>query len=284
MAILIDGKTVAKAARDEVARKVKEFQARAGRVPGLHVVLAGEDPASALYVRNKEKAAAEVGMHGMVHRLPASVSERQVLDLVSQLNADDSVDGILVQLPLPDGILPAKVVELLDPAKDVDGLSPVNVGRLWSGGEALAPCTPRGVLRLLDSVGTELKGARALVVGRSNLVGKPVAALLLARHATVSLAHSRTRDLRSRCQEADVLVAAIGRSKMIGGDWIQPGATVIDVGTNRDENGKLCGDVDFAQAEPVARAITPVPGGVGPMTIAMLLDNTLRAAEARSTV
>jgi methylenetetrahydrofolate dehydrogenase (NADP+) / methenyltetrahydrofolate cyclohydrolase len=277
----IDGKQIAARVREEVARGVAEFAAEHGRAPGLHVVLAGDDPASAVYVRNKEKAAREVGIAGQVHRLPASVSERELLALVRSLNDDVHVDGILVQLPVPDAVRPSSVIETIDPIKDVDGFHPVNVGALWSGTPGLVPCTPRGCLRLLDEVKVDVVGARAVVVGRSNIVGKPVAALLLARHATVTLAHSRTRDLSALCREADVLVAAVGRAKMIGGDWLKPGAVVIDVGMNRDENGKLCGDVDFAAAEPIARAITPVPGGVGPMTIAMLLDNTLRAARAR---
>jgi methylenetetrahydrofolate dehydrogenase (NADP+)/methenyltetrahydrofolate cyclohydrolase len=281
VARLIDGKAVAKAVRDEVTRGVEQFRQQHGRAPGLHVVLAGDDPASAVYVRSKEKAAAEVGMVGKVHRLPASVSEAEVLRLVAELNRDPSVDGILVQLPLPVAVRPRLVLEGLDPEKDVDGLHPVSVGSLWSGFPGLVPCTPRGCLRLLDEAKIELEGASAVVVGRSNLVGKPVAALLLARNATVTLAHSKTRDLAALCRQADVLVAAVGRTKMILGTWIKPGAAVIDVGMNRDENAKLCGDVDFASAEPVAGVITPVPGGVGPMTIAMLLENTLIAARAR---
>ncbi|MFO0569319.1 MAG: bifunctional methylenetetrahydrofolate dehydrogenase/methenyltetrahydrofolate cyclohydrolase FolD [Polyangiaceae bacterium] len=282
MAQRIDGKVVAQAVRDEVARGVAEFQAKQGRAPGLHVVLAGDDPASAVYVRNKEKAAEEVGMAGRVHRLPASVSEGELLALVSQLNRDANVDGILVQLPLPKGVRADAVLEAIDPTKDVDGFHPINVGALWTGQPGLVPCTPRGCMRLLEEAGVELAGARAVVIGRSNIVGKPMAALLLAKHATVTVAHSRSRDLPELCREAEVVVAAVGRAKMIRADWVRPGAVVIDVGMNRDENGKLCGDVDYTQVEPVARAITPVPGGVGPMTIAMLLDNTLRAAQGRS--
>ena len=277
----LDGKAIAAVVRAEVARGVAEFQKLHGRAPGLQVVLAGDDQASAVYVRNKEKAANEVGIAGAVHRLPASTTEGDLLALVHRLNADPGVDGILVQLPLPSGVREAPILCAVDPAKDVDGFHPVNVGALWSGGQGLVPCTPRGCMRLLREAKVELKGARALVVGRSNIVGKPMAALLLAEHATVTLAHSRTRDLAERCREADVLVAAIGRAKLVKGDWIKPGAAVIDVGMNRDENGKLCGDVDFAAAEAVAGAITPVPGGVGPMTIAMLLENTLVAARAR---
>ncbi|HOU92739.1 MAG TPA: bifunctional methylenetetrahydrofolate dehydrogenase/methenyltetrahydrofolate cyclohydrolase FolD [Polyangiaceae bacterium] len=281
MGKLIDGKAVAAVVRAEVAAGVAGFVQQTGRAPGLHVVLAGEDPGSVVYVRNKEKAAREVGMVGEVHRLPESVTEAELLGLVRSLNADAAVDGVLVQFPVPKQVRASEVLRTIDPDKDVDGLHALNVGRLWSGDEGLAPCTPRGILRLIAEAGVALRGARAVVVGRSNLVGKPVAALLLAEHATVTLAHSRTADLPGRCREADVLVAAVGRARMIQGDWIKPGACVIDVGMNRDEGGKLCGDVDFASAEPVAGSITPVPGGVGPMTIAMLLENTLRAARAR---
>jgi methylenetetrahydrofolate dehydrogenase (NADP+)/methenyltetrahydrofolate cyclohydrolase len=281
MATLIDGKLLAKAVRAEVAQGVAEFRANFGRAPGLHVVLAGEDPASSVYVGGKEKAAAEVGMIGKVHRLPASVSEDTLLGLVRELNQDGTVDGILVQLPVPKGIRAARVLETVAATKDVDGFHAHNVGALWSGEARLVPCTPRGCLRLLDHAGVSLEGARAVVVGRSNIVGKPVAALLLARHATVTIAHSKSRDLPGLCREADVLVAAVGRARLITGEWVKPGAAVIDVGMNRDAAGKLCGDVDFASAEKIAGAITPVPGGVGPMTIAMLLDNTLLSARAR---
>jgi methylenetetrahydrofolate dehydrogenase (NADP+) / methenyltetrahydrofolate cyclohydrolase len=278
---LIDGKAIAQKVRDGVTGRVAEFRARRGRAPGLTVVLAGDDQASAVYVRNKEKTSNEIGMAGSVLRFPASVSEEEILATVRTLNADDTVDGILVQLPLPKQVRASLVLDTIDPRKDVDGFHPVNVGALWAGQQGLVPCTPRGCLRLLDESGVKLDGARAVVVGRSNIVGKPVAALLLARNATVTLAHSKPRDLPALCREADVLVAAVGRAKLIGGDWIKPGAAVIDVGMNRDEAGKLCGDVDFASAQGVAGCITPVPGGVGPMTIAMLLENTLLAAEAR---
>jgi methylenetetrahydrofolate dehydrogenase (NADP+)/methenyltetrahydrofolate cyclohydrolase len=281
MAKIIDGKAVAQAVRGEVAKGVAEFRARYGRAPGLHVILAGDDPASAVYVRNKEKAALEVGIDGRVHRLPASVTEAALLGLVAELDADASVDGILVQLPLPMPIRANNVVQAVDPSKDVDGLHTISAGALWSGRPGLVPCTPRGCIRLLEHAGVALEGARAVVVGRSTLVGKPVAGLLLDRNATVTIAHSKTRDLAAVCREADVLIAAVGRRNVIGGSFIKPGAVVIDVGTNKTEEGKLCGDVDFAAAEKVAGAITPVPGGVGPMTIAMLLDNTLLAARAR---
>jgi methylenetetrahydrofolate dehydrogenase (NADP+) / methenyltetrahydrofolate cyclohydrolase len=281
VAQILDGKAIAKKVRDQVARGVVEFREQHRRAPGLHVVLAGDDPASQLYTRNKEKAALEVGMQGKLHKLPATVSERELLDLVRALNDDPTVDGILVQMPLPAGVRAAAVLTTIDPGKDVDGFHASNVGALWSGQPGLVPCTPRGCLRLLEEAETMLEGARAVVVGRSNIVGKPVAALLLAQNATVTLAHSRTRDLPALCKQADVLIAAVGRARMLGADAVKPGAVVIDVGQNRDAEGKLCGDVDFAAASEVARAITPVPGGVGPMTIAMLLENTLIAARAR---
>lgn len=281
MSNIIDGKAIAGVVREEVAAEVAEWQQRSGRAPGLHVVLVGEDPASAVYVRNKEKAAAKAGIAGKVHRLPASSTTQQVLDLVKQLNADAAVDGILVQLPLPDGVDPKPILEEIDPAKDVDGFHAVNVGALWTGQRGLVPCTPAGCIRLLREADTPLEGARAVVVGRSNIVGKPMAALLLANNATVTIAHSRTQDLADRCREADVLVVAAGRPRMVTAEFIKPGATVIDVGMHRTSEGKLCGDVDFDSVAPVARAITPAPGGVGPMTIAMLLRNTLLAARAR---
>jgi methylenetetrahydrofolate dehydrogenase (NADP+)/methenyltetrahydrofolate cyclohydrolase len=281
VAKLIDGKAVAQKVRSEVARGVAEFKERHGRAPGLHVVLAGDDPASAVYVRNKEKSAAEVGIAGVVHRLPESVTEAELLALVRTLNDDPLVDGILVQFPVPKAVRQSAVLDTIAASKDVDGLTALNVGALWSGAQALVPCTPRGCIRLIAETGTRIEGTRAVVVGRSNLVGKPVAALLLAQHSTVTLAHSRTSDLPGVCREADILVLAVGRPKLVKADWVKPGAVVLDVGMNRDENGKLCGDVDFAAVEPVAGHITPVPGGVGPMTVAMLLENTLTAARAR---
>ena len=281
MAKLIDGKAIAAQVRREVADGVEAFRAAHGRAPGLHVVLAGDDSASAVYVRNKERASKEVGIEGVVHRLPATIGEGDLLSLVKRLNDDPNVDGILVQLPVPDAVRPHAVIEAIDPAKDVDGFHPVSMGALWAGSPGLVPCTPRGCIRLLREAGADLRGARALVIGRSNIVGKPMAALLLAEHATVTIAHSRTKDLAGVCREADVIVSAVGRAKMVTRQWVKPGAYVIDVGMNRDENGKLCGDVDFASVEPVAAAITPVPGGVGPMTIAMLLESTLHAARMR---
>ncbi len=281
MARLIDGKAVALKVRTEVAEQVAQFKEQFGRAPGLHVILAGEDAASAVYVRNKEKAAEEVGMTGQVHRLPVGVKEGELLALIAKLNADPSVDGILMQLPLPPGVPSEGVLSAIDPRKDVDGFHAQNVHALWTGQPGLLPCTPRGCIRLLKEAQVVLAGARAVVVGRSNIVGKPMAGLLLQENATVTIAHSRTQDLAARCREADVLIAAIGRPKWITANFVKPGAVVIDVGMNRDENGKLCGDVDFAAVETIASAITPVPGGVGPMTIAMLLDNTLQAARAR---
>ena len=281
VATLIDGKAISKLVREEVTRDVVAFTAENHRAPGLHVVLVGEDPASIVYVRNKEKAALEVGIAGKVHRLPGSTGEDALLGLIRELNQSGEVDGILVQFPVPRGIRQQKVVEATAPSKDVDGLHPESIGALWAGIPGLVPCTPRGCMRLLAETGIDLAGARAVVVGRSNLVGKPIAGLLLAANATVTLAHSKTKDLRAVCREAEILVAAVGRSKMIDGSWIKPGAIVVDVGMNRDESGKLCGDVDFASASAVASAITPVPGGVGPMTIAMLLENTLHAGRAR---
>jgi methylenetetrahydrofolate dehydrogenase (NADP+)/methenyltetrahydrofolate cyclohydrolase len=280
-ATVLSGKVIAERVRLEAAEGAARFRERHGRQPGLHVVLVGEDPASAVYVRNKEKAAKEAGFAGDVIRLPVSASEAEVLATVQVLNRREDVDGILVQLPLPSQVGSAKVLAAIDPAKDVDGFHAVNVGALWSGQRALVPCTPRGCLRLLHEGNVKVDGARAVVIGRSNIVGKPVAALLLAENATVTMAHSRTVDLPKICREADIVIAAVGRARMVRGDWIKPGAAVIDVGMNRDEAGKLCGDVDFASAVEVAGVITPVPGGVGLMTVAMLLDNTLLAARAR---
>ena len=274
---LIDGKTVAAAVRAEVAARV----AGLGFQPGLAVVLVGEDPASAVYVRNKDRAAAAAGIAARTIRLPAATTEAALLAEVARLNADPAIDGILVQLPLPKHIAPDRVIAAIDPAKDVDGFHPLNVGLLASGRPALVPCTPLGVMKLLAVAGVALSGARALVLGRSAIVGRPMAALLLAADATVTVAHSRTRDLPAECRRAEVLIAAIGRAGFVRGDWIAPGATVIDVGINRGADGRLCGDVAFAEAREVAGAITPVPGGVGPMTIACLLENTVAAAVRR---
>ena len=285
-AAILDGKKLAETVRGEVRVGVDEFRAKHGRAPGLEVVLVGEDPASQVYTRNKEKASNEVGMRGKLHTLSPSTSEGDLLALLARLNADDAVDGILVQLPLPKHITEQKVLDAVFADKDVDGFHPINVGLLASGRSALVPCTPLGCMRILESANADLKGARAVVVGRSNIVGKPIAQLLLAEHATVTIAHSRTRDLAAVCREADVLVAAVGKAEMIRGDWIKPGAIVIDVGINRvalaDGKTRLVGDVAFDEAKERASAITPVPGGVGPMTIAYLLQNTLTAARRRA--
>ncbi|MBW2529328.1 MAG: bifunctional methylenetetrahydrofolate dehydrogenase/methenyltetrahydrofolate cyclohydrolase FolD [Deltaproteobacteria bacterium] len=278
---LLDGKAAAKSYRKQVAERVAAFTEEHGRPPGLDVVLVGEDPASVVYTRNKEKAAGKVGIRGKLHKLDASTTEAALLDLVTSLNASDETDGLLVQLPLPDHVDPDRVVDAISPAKDVDGFHPVNTGLLSIGRTALEPCTARGIMHLLASADVALEGAHAVVVGRSNIVGKPVAQMLLREHATVTIAHSRTQHLDELCRQADVLVVAVGRPKMVGGDWIKPGAVVVDVGINRTEDGKLVGDVDFEPAAERASWITPVPGGVGPMTIAFLLDNTVIAARRR---
>ncbi len=272
---IIDGKAVAAALRADVAARV----AGLGYRPGLAVVLVGDDAASAVYVRNKDRAASGVGIVTRTIRLPAVTAQAELLATVRTLNDDPAIDGILVQLPLPAHLDQRAVIDLIDPAKDVDGLHPINVGRLHGGLPGLAPCTPRGVVKLLD--GVSLRGARAVVVGRSALVGRPVAAMLTALDATVTLAHSRTRELEGECRRADVLIAAVGRPEMIRGEWLAHGAVVIDVGINRLADGRLVGDVAYAECAAVAAAITPVPGGVGPMTIACLLENTLDAAIAR---
>jgi len=274
---VIDGTAIADAIRAGVAAQVAalDFQ------PGLSVVLVGDDPASAVYVRAKDRAANATGIAAQTLRLPADTSQADLLAEIARLSTDPAVDGILVQLPLPKQIDPVAVQEALDPAKDVDGFHPLNVGRLAAGRECLAPCTPLGVMRLLRGGGTVLDGARALVLGRSALVGRPLVAMLLAADATVTVAHSHTRDLPETCRRADVLIAAAGQPELVRGDWVKPGATVIDVGVNRLPSGKLVGDVAFNECAAVAGAITPVPGGVGPMTIACLLSNTLAAAVRR---
>jgi methylenetetrahydrofolate dehydrogenase (NADP+)/methenyltetrahydrofolate cyclohydrolase len=280
-ALIIDGKAIAAKVRAEVAQAVKDIQARAGVTPGLALIRVGNDPASEVYVRGKAKACQETGMAGFEHILPEATPAAELLALVRKLNLDPAVHGVLVQLPLPKHISADQVLDTLAPEKDVDGFGPHNAGALFTGRKGLRPCTPLGILRLLDESKTPLTGARALVVGRSNIVGKPVAMLLLERHATVTLAHSRTADLGAEVAAADVVVAAVGKAEMIRGDWVKPGSTVIDVGINRNAAGKLVGDVEFAQAAERARAITPVPGGVGPMTIAYLLSNTIQAARAQ---
>ncbi len=277
----IDGRAFAARLRERVAAAVPAFAEAAGRAPGLAVVLVGDDPASAVYVRSKGRATTEAGMASFEHRLPDSVSQEELLALIDTLNDDDAVDGILVQLPLPAGIDDKAVIEAVDPAKDVDGFHPVNAGRLAVGEDGLVPCTPLGCLMLLKDRLGDLAGLEAVVVGRSNIVGKPMALLLLGESCTVTIAHSRTRDLPEVVRRADIVVAAVGRPQMVKGDWIKPGATVIDVGINRTADG-LAGDVAFDEVAQVAGAITPVPGGVGPMTIACLLRNTLLAASAQA--
>ena len=277
---VIDGKAVSAAVRERVKVDVAAYVEESGRTPTLATVIVGEDPASEIYVANKHRACGEVGMSSVHHGLPAATSEEELLDLVRGLGADDEVDGILVQLPVPAHIDPDAVVGAIDPGKDVDGLTPTNAGLLAHGTPGLVPCTPAGVMELLAHEGVELEGAEAVVVGRSKLVGVPVARLLLSANATVTICHSRTRDLAVTCARADVLVAAVGVPRLLGADAVKPGAVVIDVGMNRLEDG-LCGDVDYEAAATVAGAITPVPGGVGPMTIAMLLVNTLQAARTR---
>ena len=283
-ATIIDGKAYAAGLRSRIAGAVRALAGQ-GVTPGLAVVIVGEDPASQLYVKNKARQTVEIGMRSFEHTLPASTGEAELLDLVARLNADPAVDGILVQLPLPKQIDAQKVIEAIDPAKDVDGFHPINAGRLMTGVPGLVSCTPLGCLLLEQSVRRDLAGLNAVVVGRSNIVGKPMAQLLIAQSCTVTVAHSKTKDLADVCRSADLLVAAVGRPEMVRGDWVKPGAIVIDVGINRVPNPaagegktKVVGDVAYAEAARVASAITPVPGGVGPMTIACLLRNTLEAA------
>jgi methylenetetrahydrofolate dehydrogenase (NADP+)/methenyltetrahydrofolate cyclohydrolase len=283
---LIDGKAFAEALRGRVAEAAGAFAQASGRKAGLAVVLVGEDPASQVYVRSKHKATIEAGMESFEHKLPDTTSQQDLLQLVARLNADDRVDGILVQLPLPKQIDEKAVLEAIDPAKDVDGFHVINAGKLAVGEEAMVACTPLGSLMLLKDRLGDLSGLEAVVIGRSNIVGKPMAQLLLRENCTVTIAHSRTRDLPAVVRRGDIVIAAVGRPEMVKGDWLKPGAVVIDVGINRiaGEAGKtrLVGDVEFESARPVAGAITPVPGGVGPMTIAVLLRNTLVAAHARA--
>ncbi len=282
-AIRIDGKAMAEVVRNEVAEGVARLKAEHGITPGLAVVLVGEDPASQVYVRNKVKQTEACGMRSFHHVLDRETSRDQLMTLIDRLNTDDQVHGILVQLPLPDHLNSKDVIEAIDPAKDVDGFHTRNVGTLWTGGSSFVPCTPLGCLKLLKSVEPEIAGKHAVVIGRSNIVGRPMAALLLNESATVTMAHSKTADLPALCRQADILVAAVGRPQMVKSDWIKPGAIVLDVGINRipteDGKGRLVGDVDFDDVATVAGAITPVPGGPGPMTIACLLANTLQAAK-----
>jgi methylenetetrahydrofolate dehydrogenase (NADP+)/methenyltetrahydrofolate cyclohydrolase len=274
---IIDGKAIAAGLRARLAEQIATLPFR----PGLAVVLVGDDPASAVYVRSKDRAANAAGISVRTISLPADTSEEELITRVARLNADPAVDGILVQLPLPAHIATRTVVEAVDPTKDVDGFHPLNVGLLASGHPVLVPCTPLGIMRLLTETGIALEGTRALILGRSTIVGRPLAMLLMAANATVTVAHSRTRDLAAECHRADVVVAAVGKPELVRGDWIAPGATVIDVGVNRTTDGRLVGDVAFTETAAIAGAITPVPGGVGPMTIACLLENTVTAALRR---
>ena len=281
MAQIIDGKAVSRAVRARVAQETLALKEQ-GVTPGLAVILVGEDPASQVYVRNKEKACAEVGFYSEKYTLPADTTQAQLNALVDELNAKKEINGILCQLPLPQHLSDKEVIARIDPAKDVDAFHPENVGAIMIGDYRFLPCTPAGVMELIHSTGTDLTGKRAVVLGRSNIVGKPMAMLLLHENATVTIAHSKTKNLAELTRQADVLVAAVGRPKFVTADMVKPGAVVIDVGMDRDENGKLCGDVDFDSVSQVCGAITPVPGGVGPMTISMLLENTLTAARLQN--
>lgn len=274
--MIISGKELSAKLKAEMAAQVASFPEKYGRVPHLVVILVGEDPASVSYVTGKAKASEVVGIKNTTIRKPADITETELLDLIRELNCDDTVDGILVQLPLPEHISEAKVIETIAKEKDVDGFHPLNVAALWQKQECVLPCTPKGIIRMLKAAGVEIKGKRAVVIGRSNIVGLPVSKLLLDENATVTVAHSRTADLAELTRQAEILVVAIGRPKFVTADMVSDGAVVIDVGVNRDpETGKLCGDVDFAAIEPKASVITPVPGGVGPMTICCLMENTI---------
>ena len=280
MTQIIDGKALAASIRADLAKRTTVLTEK-GHRPGLAVVIVGDDPASQVYVRNKIRACADTGIESIEYRLAKDTREEELLKLIGELNNDKRVDGILVQLPLPEQIAPEKVIAAIAPEKDVDGFHVMNAGKLLTGTGGFMPCTPYGVMKMIESVGYDLTGKEAVVVGRSNIVGKPQALRLLAKNATVTVAHSRTADLADVTRRADVLIAAVGRAKMITGDMVKPGALVIDVGMNRDENGKLCGDVDTASVMGIAGWVSPVPGGVGPMTIAMLMTNTVEAVERR---
>jgi len=281
MANIIDGKLVSAGVRQRVAAEAAELKAK-GIIPGLAVVIAGDNPASKVYVKNKKKDCAEVHIYSEEIALPGSVTQAELLGVIEQLNGRSDISGILCQLPLPEGLDEKQVINAIDPNKDVDAFHPFNVGRIMIGDYRFLPCTPAGVMELLDHAGIEIAGRHCVVLGRSNIVGKPMGMLLLHRHGTVTICHSRTANLKEITRSADILVAAVGRANFVGADMVKPGAAVIDVGMNRDQNGKLCGDVDFAAVEPLACAITPVPGGVGPMTRAMLLQNTLTAAKLQN--
>lgn len=283
MAILLDGKKLAQKLKSEISQKSAEMKA-SGFTPTLAVILCGDDPASAVYVRNKRKDCEECGFESLEYKLPADYGEDQLLKLVESLNQNPKVHGILVQLPLPDGYDETRIIHAISPEKDVDAFHPFNVGKIMIGEPGFLPCTPAGVMLLLEEYGIDPKGKECLVIGRSNIVGKPMALLLLRKDGTVTIAHSKTQNLANKCREADILVAAVGKANLITADMIKPGAVIIDVGMNRDENGKLCGDVAFAECEKVASYITPVPGGVGPMTRAVLMKNTLQAAEGAKEI
>lgn len=279
MAEIINGKIVSAKLREEIAAQVVDFKAEYGKTPGLAVIVVGDDPASAVYVRNKHKACLEVGITSYQIELPADISERELIAKIEELNEDDSINGILVQLPLPKSIDEERIISRISPEKDVDAFHPANVGRIMIGNYKLLPCTPAGIIALMDHYGVEIAGKRCVVIGRSNIVGKPMSLLLTERNGTVTLCHSKTRDIDKICREADIIVVAVGRAEFLKADMVKPGAVVIDVGINRLDNGKLCGDVAFDEVSKVASMITPVPGGVGPMTIATLLKNTLTAAK-----
>ena len=283
MYTLIDGKSLAASIKSALAQTTQKLSEQYGRRPCLAVILVGENQASVTYVKNKEKACDVCGITSEKYNLPDTTSEEEVLSLIDRLNADDTVDGILCQLPLPSHINEKKIINAISPEKDVDGFSPVSVGRLVTGDDGFVSCTPAGILELLKSVDTTISGRHCVVIGRSNIVGKPVSLLMLRENATVTVCHSRTENLADEVRRADIVIAAVGKRKFVTADMIKPGATVIDVGINRDENGKLCGDVDFENVAPLCRAITPVPGGVGPMTVAMLMKNTVRAFEKRNS-
>ena len=283
MALRIDGKAISAALRAEIAAEVAELKKK-GITPGLAVILMGEDPASQTYVRNKQKACEEVGFYGEQINLPATTTQEELLAVVEELNARSDIHGILCQLPLPKGLDDSLVIAAIDPKKDVDAFHAENVGHIMIGDQQFLPCTPAGVMELIHRSNITVEGKHCVVIGRSNIVGKPMAMLLLQENGTVTICHSRTKNLAQVCQQADILVAAVGRAKFVTADMVKPGATVIDVGINRDENGKLCGDVDFDAVEPIAGAITPVPGGVGPMTIALLMKNTLTAAKQQNAI
>lgn len=282
MAKIIDGKAISKQIREEISAERAEFTAKTGITPGLAVIIVGEDPASQVYVRNKRKACDEVGFYSESYELPAETTQEELETLVDKLNNDDKIHGILVQLPLPKHLDETRVLLKINPEKDVDAFHPYNVGKIMIGDYSFLPCTPAGVMALIERSGIDVCGKKCVVIGRSNIVGKPMAMLLLHSHGTVTICHSRTQNLASICKEADILVAAIGKADFVGADMIKDGAVVIDVGMNRRADGKLTGDVNFAEAEPLASYITPVPGGVGPMTITMLMQNTLTAAKNKA--